>query len=1037
MIKENLNEQILKYYTYEKVNKFYEVMNDDLKNHLKNNEYYRQDISSYVNDTDLKLQLKSKFTIFSTNIESLNAKFNNAILPFVKEHKIDCLCFQECWLNGKSSDTLLNMEGYHSIMASSKVGLKGGLAIYVSNKINYSFIDIDISTLNWECLAIILNSHIMAKNIVLINIYRKPTNENQSIEQFIKELNQVLDCVEERYKNTEIILLGDFNIDLLKINDKKSTETYCINLLNQCFTPLINYPTRFTETSATLIDNIFVKSYSNIKYEARIMVSKMSDHQPCILTISNIKMQQSDNYKNCYKEKININEFVSRINALDFDDMLFSKDINENYGKFIEAIERCKSSSTKKVMRTRKEPKYPWITRDLLRSINHKNSMYKRLMKMDKSSKNYFKVKCKFKSYDAELKGKLWKSKLEYYNKKFENNRKNLKQTWNSINYILGRTNKSKEIAMIRINDKEINHKPTISKEFNNYFTSIGKNLAKEIKYSGSKNYLNALTKDVNSIFQFKPISRTEIINIIKKMEGKSSCGYDNISTKLIKPINHLIAEPLSTLINESLKTGIFPDQLKIAKMLPIYKKNDRTLLSNYRPISLLPCFSKIYERVVFNQLYEYFEKNKLLYHGQYGFRRKHNTELALEELIDKTLKDMNENLIPISIFIDLSKAFDTIDHKILLDKLHYYGIRKTELLFFESYLTNRKQYVDLNGIKSERNDIDTGVPQGSILGPLLFIIFLNDMPLVSENLSYILFADDTTLSAKVHKKSIKEDVDKINTGLEKVNEWLKINKLSINAEKSKYMIFNTRNEQKRNIKIQINETIIESVSNFSFLGITINESLNWNNQVNNVVMNISRINGILNKLKNVLPKQILKTLYNSLIIPHLMYGLLVWGYKAEKVSKIQRQSIRIISKCKNKFDHTEPLFKELYVLKFEQIFILKVIQFFYSYRRQCLPKYFLENMNLESIKHFHSYNTRHKEDLYVHHQIKYKSRSCLKDVIPKIINNLDQDILRSLEYKNEKVIKENIKNMYISNYKANCTISQCYVCRRKHHSER
>ena len=217
-------------------------------------------------------------------------------------------------------------------------------------------------------------------------------------------------------------------------------------------------------------------------------------------------------------------------------------------------------------------------------------------------------------------------------------------------------------------------------------------------------------------------------------------------STKLLQQIKEPIIESLTITINQSLSTGIFPEKLKVAKVIPIFKKDDPLLIENYRPISILPSISKIFEKVICNQLNDYFDVNKLFHSSQYGFRKQHSTELATMELVDRATQKMDRGEIPFGIFLDLSKAFDTLNHSILLDKFNYYGIKKCSLQLIKNYLANRSQYVEHNGIKSDYSPISTGVPQGSILGPLLFIIYLNDIPLCSKIFKFIICADDTTL---------------------------------------------------------------------------------------------------------------------------------------------------------------------------------------------------------------------------------------------------------------------------------------------------
>ena len=316
--------------------------------------------------------------------------------------------------------------------------------------------------------------------------------------------------------------------------------------------------------------------------------------------------------------------------------------------------------------------------------------------------------------------------------------------------------------------------KKDIANKFNAFFTNIGKNLADKIIDVPHKHFSDYLESKANSIFEFQPVETKKVNKIISQLDSKNSSGYDSISNILIKSIVDIILKPLTVIINQCFKMGIFPNQLKIAKVVPIFKSGDDTLFTNYRPISLLPSTSKVVERVIFNQLYTYFETNRFFHGSQYGFRKRHSTEFAALELVDKLLNMMDKGQVPLGIFLDLSKAVDTLDHKILIKKLEFYGVSDGPGKLLESYLSNRKQYVVFDDINSHVLDIKTGVPQGSILGPLLFLIYINDIVKSSNLFKFILFADDTTIIAPINIKN-KETANIINMELDKIITWLKL----------------------------------------------------------------------------------------------------------------------------------------------------------------------------------------------------------------------------------------------------------------------
>ena len=360
-------------------------------------------------------------------------------------------------------------------------------------------------------------------------------------------------------------------------------------------------------------------------------------------------------------------------------------------------------------------------------------------------------------------------------------------------------------------------------------------------------------------------------------------------------------------------------------------------MLSNYRPISLLPTISKIFERIL---LYEYFNSNNLLAEQQYGFRSNHSTEYAAVKFVDHISKEMESGNTPAALYIDLSKAFDTLSFDILLYKLSHYGIKDNAFKLLKSYLTDRKQFVVFNNQNSETTDITTGVPQGSILGLLFFSICINDLITVSDKLKFVMYADDTTIYFNIEEfdqYNLQQDITK---ELENITLWLKRNKLSLNVQKTKLMVFHRKQKQIKELNIVINGITIERVESFNFLGLIIDEGLSWKKHTDVVRNKISKVVGILYRLNNICPRYILQTLYNSLIASYINYGLLLWGAESYRIELLQKIAICLITNS-SYTAHTTPLFIELGLLKVQDMFKLKLLKFYYKLSSNLLPQYF------------------------------------------------------------------------------------------------
>ena len=734
------------------------------------------------------------------------------------------------------------------------------------------------------------------------------------------------------------------------------------------------------------------------------------------------------------KEEIQNADIISK---LEFEDNI---DPNVNYDKFDQilqaAITKHLPKQTKRLKKY-KDKKTPWITNGILKSIRFRDKLYSILKTTSRNCSEYNARKTNLQTYNRILKQNIRCAKRSYYQQCFQKYKSDIKNTWKTIGSLLNKTDSKKDIpSYFVIHDHKLDDQRQIANEFNNYFVQIGSQLANKIVNQQNKSFTQYLKQSQSNIFQFQNIDQQKILKIIDGLSPKSSSGFDGISTILLKGIKNEICHPLTLIVNQTLKTGIFPDKLKVSKVIPVYKKGENTDIANYRPISLLPSVSKIFERIIHEQITDHFNRYSLLFHSQYGFRSNHSTEYAALELVDKIIAQMDNRKTPISIFLDLTKAFDTIDHNILLHKLEYYGIKGQALDLLKSYLTNRKQYVTYGSVSSDLMEITHGVPQGSILGPLLFIIYVNDLSHATNIFNTILYADDTTLVAclenfnKNKDAPISEIENQLNTELQKVNEWLNLNKLSINTSKTKGMIFTSANQNDPpQLQLRMNNNNINWIDEFNFLGITIDAKLNWKSHINKISNKISKILGILYRIKNIVHPKILHLLYNSLISPHLSYGILTWGYKnTQSILKLQKKAVRIIAKAKFNA-HSDPLFKDLCLLKIEDILKLQELKLYYKLKHNLLPRY-LSTEIFTPLTDIHPYNTRRSHLMYTSRVQHEYAKRCMRYSIPTSVLEAPSCILNKIETHSIEGYVNYIKYFFLEQYQVTCQIINCYICR-------
>ena len=388
-----------------------------------------------------------------------------------------------------------------------------------------------------------------------------------------------------------------------------------------------------------------------------------------------------------------------------------------------------------------------------------------------------------------------------------------------------------------------------IANSFNNYFLSIACELHGKMNQYG-KDYTHYLKNSNEYSFFMNPTDQNEIINIINKLNINKSTGPHSIPNNILNLIKFNIAEPLSEIVNLSFANGIYIENLKLSKTIPIFKDKGSNLeCDNYRPISLLSNINKIIEKLMHTSLYKFLNIHNC-YDSQFGFRESHSTNHALISFTEDIRNALDNKKFVGRVFIDLQKAVDTVDHKILLSKLNHYGIRGTSNEWYNSYLTNRKQYVSTNGFKSDEKVMSFGVPQGSVLGPLLFLIYINDIHIALKYCKTRLFADDTNLL--INNKSLKQLQKHLNLDLRNLCNWLKANKISLNASKTELVIFRCPNKHiNHNLKIKIDGKRLIPSKFIKYLGILIDSHLNWEYQSELLASKLSRAIGMLAKMRH------------------------------------------------------------------------------------------------------------------------------------------------------------------------------------------
>ena len=675
-------------------------------------------------------------------------------------------------------------------------------------------------------------------------------------------------------------------------------------------------------------------------YTSGVILTDVSDHCPIFLmlpvnlphSVPKIRQEFRD------ESETNMNKLKDALLVFDWH-LIDSNNVNDRVLKFLNVFynlysKNCplkiKYVSGRKVLN-------PWMSPGLSELIKCKSQYYKLYLQG-------FITKNQNNTYRNKVNSIIRKAKNTYYQYVFERNKSDIKSTWKIIRNLTSRNPSKSPISELVWNNRVCVEDKDIAEAFNDFFSGVALDLDSRLGNSNIDPLLY-VNSNINSMY-LSLLSPRDCSNIIQNLKNSKS-SIDRVPPRIFKTFKDIISSPVCDIINQCFSQGIYPNSLKYATITPIFKKGDSKNPSNYRPISVTSFINKIFEKAIYNQLSNFLTQYNIISPNQYGFIKNCSTQDALNNLTEFYYDTLNINQLAVSVFIDYCKAFDTINHSILIRKLYRCGIRGVPLNLLASYLKDRMQVVRIGRSISQPRTINIGVPQGTTLGPLIFLLYINDLPNVVPKSHTVLFADDTTLSFR--NSNIDLLTSEITESLAKFNEWSVANRLSINFEKTNSMLITTKRVSESEISVRMGSHQIEFIPSVKYLGVTLDRHLKFDMHINAISLKVSKSIGIMYRLKKLLPPTCLRSIYFSLIQTYFQYCVSVWGgtYSCHLSSLVvlQKRAVRIVSNAPY-LAHSLPLFLSANILRLSDLYLFNLGVIVYS-----------EKVPL--IERSHSHNTR------------------------------------------------------------------------------